>query len=103
MCQRRVVLNVLANFVAISYRHEHVSQYQIGAYIRDFADRGLTVADGNHVYALILQGQTDHLLDVAVVVRNQNPGHRTSSGRRRYRPTHDCTTVLEHWVPHAST
>ena len=96
MCERRIVLHKLANFVAISHRHEYVSKHQIRLQIGYLPYRGLTVANGNHVYALIFQGQTYHLLDVAVVVRNQNPGHRTSSGRYPYRPTHDCTTVLEH-------
>src|SRR5258707_1059203 len=96
MRQRRIVFHKLANFVAISYRHEYVSQYQIRPQIGNLPYRGLAIANGNHVYALIFQGQTHHLLDVAVVVRNQNPGHRTSSGRYRCRPTHDCTTVLEH-------
>src|SRR5258706_15529450 len=80
MRQRRIVFHILANFIAISHRHEHVRQHQIRPHIRNFAYGGLTVANGNHVYALILQGQTHHLLDVAVVVRNQNLGHRTSSG-----------------------
>jgi hypothetical protein len=48
-------------------------------YIRNFPHGGLAVAHGNDFDALILQGKSHHLLDVAVVVRNQNLGHQTSS------------------------
>src|SRR5260221_12920851 len=81
MRQRRIVLYVLANFVAVSHRHEYVSQHQVRPQVGNLAYRGLTVANGNHLYPVVFQGQTYHLLDIAVVVRNQNPGHRTSSGR----------------------
>jgi len=59
------------------------------------ANRGFTVADGDDVDALILQGKPDHLLDIAVVVRNQNLGHRTSSRHSFNRET-VIQNVLEH-------
>src|SRR6266478_1137562 len=100
MRQRRIVLHVLADFVAVPHRHEHVRQDQIGTYIGNFAYRGLAVSNSDHVYALILQGQTDHLLDVAVVVRNQNPGHRTSSEETATAPH---TTAQLYWSIRSNT
>src|SRR6266550_7601551 len=38
------------------------------------------ISNGHYVNALIFQGKTDHLLDVAVVVRNENLRHYTASG-----------------------
>jgi hypothetical protein len=44
-------------------------------HIGDFSHSGFAIADSNNVDALILQSQRHHLLDVAVVVRNQNLYH----------------------------
>jgi len=75
------------------YRHKHVRQNQVGANIRNLPDRGFTVTDSDDVDALILQGQPDHLLYVAVVVRNQNLGHRTSS-RHPFQPGDSDTKCI---------
>src|SRR5271167_2117756 len=56
-------------------------------YVGNFSYRGFAVAHGYHVDALVFQRQAHHLLDVAVVVRHQDLGHRTSSGRNLY-PRH---------------
>src|SRR5689334_14663000 len=100
MRQRRVLFHKLADFVAISHRHEYVSQHQIRPQIGNLAYRGLAIANGNHVYALVFQGQTHHLLDVAVVVRNQNPGHRTSSEDTATAPH---TTAQLYWSIRSNT
>jgi hypothetical protein len=77
--KRAIRFNVLANFVSISDRHEHIRQHQIRAYIRNLSHRRFAIAHGDDVDALIFQGKPHHLLDVAVIVRDQNPSHRTSS------------------------
>ncbi len=79
MRQRRIRLHILANLITVPHRHEHVGEHQVGMQIGDFPHGGFTVANGNDVNALIFQGKPHHLLNVAVVVRNQNSGHRTSS------------------------
>src|SRR5260370_32947916 len=71
---------VSANFISVPNRHEYLREHQVRAQIGDFTHGCFTVANRNDVDALILQSQPNHLLDVAVVVRNQNLGHRTSSG-----------------------
>src|SRR5271167_1638445 len=53
-------------------------------YVGNFSHCGFAVAHGHHVDALVFQRQAHHLLDVAVVVRHQDLGHRTSSGRNLY-------------------
>src|SRR5271155_4117820 len=56
-------------------------------YVGNFSHRGFAVAHGHDVDALVFQRQAHHLLDVAVIVRHQDLGHRTSSGRNLY-PRH---------------
>ena len=80
MSQCRIFFHKLANFVAIPYRHKHIGEHQIRLHIGNFAHRGLAVAHGHNLDALVFQRQTHHLLNVAVVVRHQDLGHRTSSG-----------------------
>ncbi len=80
MRKRSIHFHVLANFIAIPHRHEYVRKHQVRANIRNLSHRRFAITNGNDVDALILQGEPHHLLDVAVVVRNQNLGHRTSSG-----------------------
>src|SRR5262249_51881501 len=75
----RVLLYVVADFIAVADRHENVRQDQVGPHIGNLAYRSFAISDGYNVNALILQGQAHHLLDVAVVIRNQDLGHRTSS------------------------
>src|SRR5271163_98966 len=53
-------------------------------YVGNFSHRGFAVAHGHHVDALVFQRQAHHLLDVAIIVRHQDLGHRTSSGRNLY-------------------
>jgi hypothetical protein len=65
----------LANFVSIADGHENVSKNEVRAYIGNFSYRRFTVANSNDVDALIFQGKAHHLLDVAVIVGNENPGH----------------------------
>jgi hypothetical protein len=79
MTKGSIVFDVLANLIPVSYGHKHVRQYQVWANIGNLPDRGFTVADGDDVDALIFQGKPDHLLYVAVVVRDQNLSHCTSS------------------------
>src|SRR5580704_11719176 len=79
-----VLLDVLANFVAIAYRHEHVGKHQVRLHVRQFPHCGFAIAHSDHVNSLVLQGQSHHLLDIAVVVRNQDLGHRTSSKHPRF-------------------
>src|ERR1051325_9610487 len=79
MRKRRIILHILANFIAVPNRHENVRENQIRLYIGNFANSGLAVANGNDVDPLILQGQSHHLLDVAVIVRNKNLRHRSSA------------------------
>jgi hypothetical protein len=44
---------------------------------------------------VVLQRKTHHLLDIAIVVRNQDLGHRTSSGKNsRLLVDTVCATVL---------
>ncbi len=89
MRQGGIHLYVLANFISVPNRHEYIGEHQVRAQIGN--------SNRNDVDALILQSQPNHLLDVAVVVRNQNLRHRTSSGdtlpvraaidARPYKPT----------------
>jgi hypothetical protein len=65
----------LANFVSIADGHEHIGKHQIRAYIRNLAHRRFAIADGNDIDALIFQGEPHHLLDVAVIVGYEDPGH----------------------------
>src|SRR5215467_8405629 len=109
MRKSRVIFHVLANFIAVADGHKHVSQNQIWFYVGDFANRCFAIAHGNDVNALILQGKPDHLLDVAVVVRNKNFCHRRPSENAGNPPagslahTHSTTLVLEHSENYAST
>src|SRR5271154_3229080 len=80
MRQRRIRLHVLANFISVAHGHKHIGEHQVRPNIGDLAHGGFAVAHGHHFDTLISQGQPHHLLDVAVVVRNQNLGHRTPSG-----------------------
>ena len=48
---------------------------------------------GNHD-SVVPPGQVDHLLDIAIVVRNQNLCHRTSSGKI---PRHPHTKTQPYW------
>ena len=101
MRESRVALHILANFVAISHRHEHVGQNQIRFDVGNFANGGFAIAHRNDVNTLIFQGKPDHLLNVAVVVRDKNLRHRRSSGNldpapSAGLPTHGPTFVLEH-------
>ena len=75
MRQRRIHFHKLANFVAVSYRHEHVGEHQVRPHVGDLAHGRLAVSNRHNVNARVFQGKTDHLLDVAVVVRNQNFRH----------------------------
>src|SRR5205085_9335152 len=80
MRQRGIHLHKLANFVAVSYRHEHIGEHQVRTHVRELSHGRFAIPNGDNVDALILQSQTDHLLDVAVVVRDQNLRHYTPSG-----------------------
>src|SRR4029077_13482891 len=70
----------------------------------NFSHSCFAIANGNDVDALIFQGQPHHLLDVAIVVRNQNSRHRTSSGVTLHALSTliaqssqiACSSVLEH-------
>ena len=108
MRQGRIIFHELADFIAVANRHENVSQNQIRLQIGNFANGGFAIAHGNDFNTLIFQGENYHLLNVAVVVRNQDLGHRTSSAA----PTHTSrglsgwsglTRLLEHWRRDAST
>ena len=105
MCQCGVGLHELANFISISHRHKHVGKHQVWMHVRDLPHCRLAIPNGNDVNALILQRKHHHLLDVAVVVRNQNFWHQTPSGDTS--PGHatpnapwpcriPCLIVLEH-------
>src|SRR5215469_15819794 len=100
MRKGRVLFYVIADLIAVTDGHKHIRQNQVRAHIRNFAHCGFAVADSYDVNALILQGESDHFLDVAVVVRNQDLGHRTSSDA----PAHTRTAAswtgaasLSHW------
>src|SRR5258708_21473853 len=80
MGKRWMDFYVLENFITVPARHEYVRKRQVRANIGDLAQRCFAITHGNDVNALIFQGEPHHLLDVAVVIRNQNLGHRTSSG-----------------------
>src|SRR5579863_5455422 len=99
MRNRRIICYAFADFVAISNRHEHVCKHQVRLQIRNLADRGFAIAHRNDFDALILQGQPYHLLDVAIVVRNQDLGHRLSSAAHT-RPKSrrkGCGSLQEYW------
>ena len=75
MRQSGIHFHKLADFIAVSHRHEHVGEHQVRPHIRDLSHRRFAVSNSDHVNALIFQCKTDHLLDVAVVVGNQNLRH----------------------------
>src|SRR2546425_4380059 len=77
--QLRVRLDELADLVAVAHGHENIREHEVRPQIGNLPYGGFAIADGNNVDTLILQGRRNHLLDVAVVVSNQNPGHRTHS------------------------
>src|SRR4030095_13955883 len=93
------VFHKLANFIAVGNWHENCRQNEVGFHIGNLADGCLAVAHGHNFNSLILQGENYHLLDIAVVVRNQDLGHRTSSDAptqtRRDRTSAHCP--LDYW------
>ncbi len=64
---------------------------RVRVYLGDFSHRCFAVSDRHDLNAVVFQRKTHHLLDIAVVVRNQDLGHRTPSGNT---PTPDVQTAL---------
>ena len=90
----RIALNEFTNFVAVAYGHEDVCKDQIGAEVRNFTHGRFAIANCHDIDAFVLQGQGNHLLDVAIVVGHEYARHRgllrastssrTVSSDRRY-------------------
>ena len=78
VCEQRVVLHELTNFIAIPYRHEHIGQNQVRLHIRQPAHRHFTIPDGDNFHSMFRQRQRHHFLDIAVVVGDQNFRHEES-------------------------
>src|SRR5205814_850114 len=88
MRKRSIHLHVLANFIPVSHWHEYVGKHQVRTQIGDFPHGCFAVANGNDFDALIFQGQPHHLLDVAVIVRDQDlrPAAKPYQGKIFFRP-----------------
>jgi len=71
----RILFDVFAYFVPIAHRHKNIRQHHIRIQIGHAAHGGFAIADGNHINSVFRERQRNHLLDVAVVVGDQNPGH----------------------------
>ena len=74
----RIFLYVLADFVSIAHGHEHIGQHDVRIQIRQAPHRRFAIADGDDINPMFFERQRNHLLDVAVVVGDQNPGHLIS-------------------------
>jgi hypothetical protein len=71
-----IILDELANFVTTAYGHEDIGEHEVWAEFRYFPNRSIAIANRYDVDALIFEGQSNHLLDVAVIVGHEYAGHR---------------------------
>src|SRR5579859_444251 len=74
--QRRMVLDVLADFIAVFSGHDHVGDHDIGLGLFDLAQGAGGIVAGNHVDVFPTEGDLDHLAHGRAVVDEIDSGGR---------------------------
>jgi len=71
----RAHLEVLADIVASAAGHHGIGQHHVGIGVFQADQRGIGVADGDHLVTLIAEDALTHALGVRAVVHQQNAAH----------------------------